>query len=96
MGLHDPVPDAPRPPALCDPPGQKGFIKNRFIFEHIWDARAAWEAIEYGLFLSIGFAKTFNLEHHNYFIAYFQHLGLPPNMISLIMTTLHTSHLFLE
>ena len=33
-------------------------MKGRFIFEHIWEARAAWEAMEYGLFLSVDFAKA--------------------------------------
>ena len=32
------------------PPEQKGFMKNRFIFEHIWEARGAWDGMEEGVF----------------------------------------------
>ena len=34
--------------------------------------------MEYGLYLSIDFAKAFDLVHHNYFIVFFHYLGLPP------------------
>ena len=56
------------------PPEQKGFMKGRFIFEHIWEARAAWTAMDYGLFFSIDFSKAFDSVHHNYFIAFFTHV----------------------
>ena len=76
------------------PPEQKGFMKGRFIFEHIWEARAAWTATHYGLFISIDFSKAFDSVHHNYFIAFFTHLGLPPEMISLIMNMLTSPFVF--
>ena len=69
-------------------------MKGRYIFQHMWEARAAWEAMEYGLFISIDFAKAFDSVHHNYFIAFFQHLGLPPPMISLIPSMLTSPFVF--
>ena len=76
------------------PREQKGFMKGRFIFEHIWEARAVWIAMEYGLFLSIDFSKAFDYVHHNYFIAFLTHLGLPPQMISLMMNMLTSPFVF--
>ena len=82
------------PLLYATPPEQKGFMKGRFIFEHIWEARAAWTAMDYGLFLSIDFSKAFDSVHHNYFIAFFTHLGLPPQMIALIMNMLTSPFVF--
>ena len=69
-------------------------MKGRFIFEHIWEARAAWTAMDYGLFLSIDFSKAFDCVHHNYFVAFFTHLAPPPQMIALIMNMLTSPFVF--
>ena len=50
--------------------------------------------MDYGLFLSIDFSKAFDSVHHNYFIAFFTHLGLPPQMIALIMNMLTSPFVF--
>ena len=50
--------------------------------------------MDYGLFLSIDFSKAFDSVHHNYFVAFFTHLGLPPQMIALIMNMLISPFVF--
>ena len=60
----------------------------------ILGSRAAREALEYDLFLSIDFAKAFDSVHHNYCVASFQHLGLLATMISLIMSMLTSPFIF--
>ena len=69
-------------------------MKNRFIFDHVWEARGAWEAMEEGLFVSIDFSKAFDPIHHNYFRAFFSYLGLPVTMIALLLSMLTSPFAF--
>ena len=50
--------------------------------------------MDYGLFLSIDFSKAFDSVHHNYFVAFFTHLGLAPQMITLMMKMLTSLFVF--
>ena len=80
--------------AFVTPSAQKAFIKGRFIFDHIWDARGAWEAMRQGLVVSIDFSKAYDSVHHNYFVAFFLHIGLPVSLISLLMTMFKAQFIF--
>ena len=71
--------------AFVTPPEQKAFIKGRFIFDHMWNVRGSWEAMRYGLVISIGFAKAYDSIHHNYMAAFFLNLALPIPLIALLM-----------
>ena len=73
--------------AFVTPWAQEAFIKGRFISDHVWDARGAWEAMQQGVVVSIDFSKaSTTIVHHNYFVAFFLHIGLPVSLISLLMT----------
>ena len=72
--------------AFVSPAAQKAFIKGRFIFDHVWDARGAWEAMPQGLMVSLDFSKAYDTVHHNYFVAFFLHVSLPIPLISMLMT----------
>ena len=76
------------------PSEQKGFMKNRFIFEHIWEARGAWDGMEEGVFVSIDFSKAFDSVHHNYIKAFFLYIGLPVPLIALILSMLTPPFIF--
>ena len=71
--------------AFVTPLEQKAFIKGRFIFDHIWNVRGAWEAMRQGLVISIDFAKAYDSIHHNYMAVFFLHLALPIPLIALLM-----------
>ena len=79
------------PPA---PKEQKGFMKNRFIFNPVLDACGAWEAMEEGVFVSIDFSKAFNSVHHNYFKASFLCFGLLVPLIALLLSMLTSPFIF--
>ena len=60
--------------AFVTPPAHKAFTKGRFIFDH---ASSAWEAMQQGLVVSVDFSKAYDSVHHDYFVAFFLHIGLP-------------------
>ena len=43
---------------------QKGSLKGRFIFEHLWEAFGSWSAIDSGAFTFIDFSKAFDSVSH--------------------------------
>ena len=80
--------------ACVTPSAQKAFIQGHFIFDHMWDVRGAWEAMQQGLMVSLDFSKAYDTVHHNYFIAFFLHVGLPIPLISLLMTMFKAQFVF--
>ena len=80
--------------AFVTPAAQKAFIKGRFIFDHVWDAHGAWEAMPQGLMVSLDFSKGNFTVHHNYFVAFFLHVGLPIPLISMLMTMFKAQFIF--
>ena len=80
--------------AYVTPTEQKAFIKGRFIFDHIWNVRGAWEGMSQGLVVSIDFAKAYEAMHHNYMTALFIHLAVPIPVIALLMTISRASFIF--
>ena len=57
--------------AFVTPSEHKAFIKGRFIFDHIWNARGAWQAMQEGIMIPIDFSKAYDSIHHNYMVAFF-------------------------
>ena len=67
------------------PSYQKGFIKGRFIFQHLWEAAGTWSALPNGLFCPIDFRKAFDSVTHDYCIAFFELMGIPPQYIVILI-----------
>ena len=58
------------------PLSQKGSIRCRKIFEHIWDTMGGWFHMEHGAFLSVDFSKAYDTIRFNFCFAIFQVLGI--------------------
>ena len=71
--------------AALTPVHQKGFIKGRCIFDHLWNAFGSWSAMQEGLFCPIDFRKAYDSVAHSYAQAFFTHMCLPTEMIQLLM-----------
>ena len=76
------------------PPEQKAFIRGRFIFDHIWDVRGGWTAMNEGICISIDFSKAYDSVHHNYFAAFFLMIALPLPLIALLMSIFKSPFIF--
>ena len=50
------------------PLSQKGSIRGRKIFEHIWDTVGGWFHMEHGAFLSVDFSKAYDTIQFNFCI----------------------------
>ena len=80
--------------AFVTPAAQKAFIKGHLVFDHVWDARGAWEAMPQGLMVSFNFSKAYDTVHYNHFVAFFLHVGLPILLIALLMTMFKAQFIF--
>ena len=70
------------------PLSQKGSIRGRKIFEHIWDTVRGWFHVEHGVFLSVDFSKGYDTIHFNFCVAVFQVMGIPQFLIQVILSLL--------
>ena len=80
--------------AIVTPSAQKAFIKGRFIFDHVWDARGAWVAMQQWLMASLDLSKACDRVHYNYFVAFSLHVGLPIPLISVLVTIFKAQFVF--
>ena len=80
--------------AFVTPSEQKAFIQGRFIFDHIWNARGAWQAMQEGVMIPIDFSKAYDSIQHNYMVAFFLHIALPIPLIALLMALFKAPFLF--
>ena len=71
--------------AAITPLQQKGCIKGRFIFEHLWDAFGTWHTMEEGLFCFIDFSKAYDSVTHDYCMAFFTLMGLSFEHIRILL-----------
>ena len=76
------------------PPQSKAFIKGRFILDHTWNVRGAWEAVDHGIFDSVDFSKAYDKVSHNDLVAVFMCIALAPPMISLLMAMFKSPFIF--
>ena len=67
------------------PKQQKGFIKGRFMQDHLFNAFGCWHDLDSGCFLFIDFAKAFDSVTHQYATVFFTRMCLPPELIRLIL-----------
>ena len=67
------------------PKQQKGFIKGKFMQDHLFNAFGSWHDMETGWFLFIDFAKAFDSVTHQFATTFFTRMALPPELISLIL-----------
>ena len=70
------------------PLSQKGSIRGRKIFEHIWDTLGGWFHMEHGVFLSVDFSKAYDTIQFNFCAAVFQVMGIPQFLIQVILAPL--------
>ena len=80
--------------AFVTPSEQKAFIKGRFIFDHIWNARGALQAMQEGVMIPIDFSKAYDSIQHNYMVAFFLRIALPIPLIALLMALFKAPFLF--
>lgn len=67
------------------PKQQKGFIKGRFMQDHLFNAFGCWHDLDSGSFFFIDFAKAFDSVTHQYATVFFTRMSLPPELIRLIL-----------
>ena len=67
------------------PSEQKGFIKGRSIFDHLWHCFGDWQTVTEGIFCPGGFQKAFDSITHTYARSFLQLLCVPNDMIDLIL-----------
>ena len=67
---------------------QKGSIRGRKIFDHIWDTMGGWFHMEHGVFLSVDFSKAYDTIQFNFCIAVFQVMSIPQFLIQVIVALL--------
>ena len=67
---------------------QKGSLKGRFIFEHLWDAFGSWSAIDSGAFFFVDFSKAFNSVSHAFTCAFFELLHVPSEYVNILLMLL--------
>ena len=70
------------------PLSQKGSIRGRKIFEHLWDTVGGWFHIEHSAFVSVDFFKAYDTILFNFCIAVFQVMGIPQLLIQVILALL--------
>ena len=71
-------------PALT-PVQQKGIIKGRCLFDHLWNNFASWDTTKEGIFCPSDVQKACNSVAHSYTQAFFTHMGLPLEMVHILM-----------
>ena len=67
---------------------QKGSLKGRFIFEHLWDAFGSWSAMDSGAFTFVDFSKAFHSVSHAFARAFFGLLHLPSEYVNILLMLL--------
>ena len=67
------------------PPQQKGFIKGRFMYDHLYDAFGSWHDMSEGCFLFIDFAKAYDSVTHQFAASFFKALCFPPELVTLLL-----------
>ena len=67
------------------PLSQKGSIRGRRIFQHIWDTMGGWFHMEHGAFLSVDFCKAYDTIQFNFCVVVFQVMGIPQFLIQVIL-----------
>ena len=64
---------------------QRGFIKGRYIFDHLWQAFSTWSATSQGIFCPVDFSKAFDSASHVFVKTFFMNMGIPLPIINLLM-----------
>ena len=70
------------------PLSQRGSIRGRKIFQHIWDMVGGWFHMEHVAFLSVDFSKAYDTIQFNFCIAVFQVMGIPQFLIQVVLSLL--------
>ena len=71
--------------AQMTPPQQKGFIKGRYMFDHLYDAFGAWKDLKEGCFLFVDFSKAYDSVTHQFASTFFTSLSFPPQVVTLLL-----------
>ena len=71
--------------AQITPAQQKGFIKGRFMYDHLYDAFGSWHDMHEGCFLFIDFAKAYDSVTHQFAATFFKLLSFPPDLVTLLL-----------
>ena len=80
--------------AFATPLQQKAFINGRFIFDHICNVRGALGVVDQRILISMDFSKAYESVSHNYLVAFFMYIALPPPMVSLLMAMFKSPFIF--
>ena len=70
---------------------QKGSLKGRFIFEHLWEAFGSWSAIDSGAFTFIDFSKAFDSVSHVFAQTFFEMLCIPEPYVTILIQLFRAS-----
>ena len=71
--------------AQITPPQQKGFIRGRFMYDHLYDAFGGWSGLKEGCFLFVDFLKAYDSVTYQFASSFFTALCSPPELVSLLL-----------
>ena len=71
--------------AQITPPQQKGFIRGRYMYDHLYDAFGGWSDLKEGCFLFVDFSEAYDSVTHQFASSFFTALCLPPKLVSLLL-----------
>ena len=71
--------------AQITPPQQKGFIRGRYMYDHLYDAFGGWSDLKEGCFLFVDFSKAYDSVTHQFASSFLTALCLPPELVSLLL-----------
>ena len=64
---------------------QKGFIRGRYMFDHLYESFGSWRHYPEAAFLPIDFSKAFDSVTHTYCSVFFQMMGLPQGYVPALL-----------
>ena len=64
---------------------QKGFIRGRYMFDHLCESFGSWRHYPEAAFLPIDFSKAFDSVTHTFCYVFFQMMGLPQGYVPALL-----------
>ena len=75
--------------AALTPVQQRGFLKGRYIFDHLWNVVCSLSSMTQGLMCPVDFSKAYNSVSHEYTASFFTLMGLPQYLINVLILLFH-------
>ena len=77
------------------PPQQKGFLKGRFMIDHLVSARDLWVSNKEGIYVALDYSKAYDTVSHFFAESVFRYMNMPSSITAVLLSLLKAPLVFI-